>query len=360
MWKILKDVEQNTDEETPLMAGRGAGRRKSVAEVTQEAQESTLCYVAALTAVLLLVAILLGVKLEGWDVVTAVYVLTQTVTTVGYGDVAPTHPAVRMYYSLLVLYVLATGTYVASSHLYKSLSKAHEDLLHSNMQRAAGHDDGRDEQCGGEGVCRPAMCRPATPLGKLAAATIPAILVVVFGTVFYAVFEACTCSYGKTRVPGCISTDYASCAASGGWVKTWPSAFYMSIITLTTVGYGDFSPRSQLGRAVAVLWMIFGVLAVGNWIKGISDFLTESQHGSHEDSQQIDHHIFDLIDKSGDGALSKSEYVNYVLIKYGMVTEEDLDMIESQYEEIDELQTGSVTLAQLERAEKKKAAGHMA
>jgi len=359
---MVKDEEHNADEETPLMARGGVGRRKTVAEATQEAQFSTLSYLGALTAVLLLVAIFLGVTLEGWDVITALYVLTQTVTTVGYGDVAPTHSAVRFYYSFLVLYVLAAGTYVASSHLYKSLSKAHEDLLQSNLQRAAGHDDGR-EQCGaGEsaGVCRPAMCRPATPLGKLAAATIPAILVVVFGTVFYAVFEACTCSYGKTRVPGCIPTDYASCAASGGWVKTWPQAFYMSIITLTTVGYGDFSPRSQLGRAVAVLWMIFGVLAVGNWIKGISDFLAESQHGSHEDAQQIDHHIFDLIDKSGDGALSKSEYVNYVLIKYGMVTEEDLDMIERQYEEIDELQTGSVTLAQIERAEKKKAAGQMA
>jgi hypothetical protein len=310
--------------------------------------------------VLLLVAILLGVTLEGWDVITAVFVLAQTVTTVGYGDVAPTHPSVRLYYSLLVLYVLAAGTYVASSHLYKSLSKAHEDLLHSNLQRAVGDDDDSDKQ-GREGC--PSACRTSSPLGKLLVSSIPGILVVIFGTVFYAIFEACTCSYGKTLVPGCISTDYASCAASGGYVKTWPSAFYMSIITLTTVGYGDISPRSHLGRAVAVVWMIFGVLAVGNWIKGISDFLAESQHGSHEDTQQIDHHVFDLIDKSGDGSLSKSEYVNYVLIKYGMVTENDLDMIESQYEEIDVMQTGSVTLAQLEAAEKKKkkkAAGQMA
>lgn len=349
-----KDEEHNADEETPLMAGRGDAKRKSLAEVTTEAQFSTLSYVGALTVVLLLVGIVLGMTLESWDVVTAVYVLTQTVTTVGYGDVAPTHPAVRLYYSFLVLYVLATGTYVASSQLYKSLGKAQHDLLHEKVLRATGHDSGRDENCGGESS---GMCRPATPLGKLAVATIPAILVVVFGTVFYAVFEACTCSYGKTRVPGCISTDYASCAASGGWLKSWPAAFYMSIITLTTVGYGDISPRSQLGRAVAVLWMIFGVLAVGNWIKGISDFLTETQQGSHEDAQTIDHHVFDLIDKSGDGSLSKSEYVNYVLIKYGMVTEADLDMIESQYDEIDKMMTGSVTLAQIERAEKAKAAG---
>eukprot|EP00930_Biecheleria_cincta_P034674 TRINITY_DN23932_c0_g2_i1.p1 TRINITY_DN23932_c0_g2~~TRINITY_DN23932_c0_g2_i1.p1 ORF type:complete len:356 (+),score=63.40 TRINITY_DN23932_c0_g2_i1:89-1156(+) len=348
---MSKDAEHIADEETPLMPdGRGTRRRGSVAEMTQQAQFSTLSYMCALTVVVFLVGILLGVKVEGWDAITAVYVLTQTVTTVGYGDVTPTHPAVQLYYSFLVLYTLATGTYVASSQLYKSLSKAHEDLLHSKLTRAAG-DGSRDEQCTGGSA---GVCKPVTPLGKLAVASIPAILVVIFGTVFYAVFESCTCSYGKTRVHGCIDTDYASCAASGGWVKSWPAAFYMSIITLTTVGYGDYSPRSQLGRAVAVLWMIFGVLAVGNWIKGISDFFAEIQDGSHEGPQSIDHHVFDLIDKSGDGSLSKSEYVNYVLIKYGMVTEDDLDMIESQYDEIDELQTGCVTLAQIERAEKKR------
>lgn len=37
-----------------------------------------------------------------------------------------------------------------------------------------------------------------------------------------------------------------------------------AIITYSTVGFGDFSPQSHLGRLVASLWMILGVLSFGN------------------------------------------------------------------------------------------------
>jgi len=36
-------------------------------------------------------------------------------------------------------------------------------------------------------------------------------------------------------------------------------AVWWSCVTVTTVGYGDKSPRSPLGRLVAIVWMIFGV-----------------------------------------------------------------------------------------------------
>ena len=35
----------------------------------------------------------------------------------------------------------------------------------------------------------------------------------------------------------------------------------MAVVTFSTVGFGDFVPRSELGRLLACVWMVLGVLA---------------------------------------------------------------------------------------------------
>lgn len=37
------------------------------------------------------------------------------------------------------------------------------------------------------------------------------------------------------------------------------ASLYWSIQTLTTVGYGDIAPNSQLEMSIAIIWMFFGV-----------------------------------------------------------------------------------------------------
>ena len=41
-----------------------------------------------------------------------------------------------------------------------------------------------------------------------------------------------------------------------GW--SWLDSLYFSVITLTTIGYGDFSPQTDLGK-------IFTLLYIGGW-----------------------------------------------------------------------------------------------
>lgn len=61
-------------------------------------------------------------------------------------------------------------------------------------------------------------------------------IVVVLGALMY------TIEYGNTR---------------GGFTSI-PRSIYWAIVTLTTVGYGDISPQTGLGQAVAALIMILG------------------------------------------------------------------------------------------------------
>lgn len=40
---------------------------------------------------------------------------------------------------------------------------------------------------------------------------------------------------------------------------TWAESFYFTVATLTTVGYGDLSPSTDLSRFLTSLFILFGV-----------------------------------------------------------------------------------------------------
>ncbi len=42
-----------------------------------------------------------------------------------------------------------------------------------------------------------------------------------------------------------------------GW--SWIDSLYFSIITLTTIGYGDFSPQSDAGKLFTIFYILIGI-----------------------------------------------------------------------------------------------------
>ncbi len=54
-------------------------------------------------------------------------------------------------------------------------------------------------------------------------------------------------------------------------------AMWWTVVTMSTVGYGDFAPRKGLGRAIAVVVMFSGVALFGVAIATLSSFLTIAQ-----------------------------------------------------------------------------------
>ena len=55
------------------------------------------------------------------------------------------------------------------------------------------------------------------------------------------------------------------------------AGFWWSAVTMTTVGYGDKSPVTVGGRALALLWMFGGVIMISSFTAAISSALTVSQ-----------------------------------------------------------------------------------
>ena len=89
------------------------------------------------------------------------------------------------------------------------------------------------------------------------------VVLLLIGAAFYAWYEPCACSYGVTRVAGC---EDDRCVETGGLIKTPLDACAMSVETLTTVGFGNLSPQTRLGRAFAIVWMFAGSVACGIFV----------------------------------------------------------------------------------------------
>ena len=50
-----------------------------------------------------------------------------------------------------------------------------------------------------------------------------------------------------------------------GW--SWIDSVYFCVVTLATVGYGDFAPTTQYGRLFAIPYIILGVALLGVFIQ---------------------------------------------------------------------------------------------
>ena len=46
----------------------------------------------------------------------------------------------------------------------------------------------------------------------------------------------------------------------------WIDAYYMSVITLATVGYGDFAPKTDIGKIFTTLYILAGVGVIASFV----------------------------------------------------------------------------------------------
>jgi voltage-gated potassium channel len=66
---------------------------------------------------------------------------------------------------------------------------------------------------------------------------------------------------------------------------SWLDAYYLSVVTLTTVGYGDFSPQTTFGKVFTTFYIFAGVGILTTYIAySMRRFLNRIQpQGQHAD-----------------------------------------------------------------------------
>jgi voltage-gated potassium channel len=78
-------------------------------------------------------------------------------------------------------------------------------------------------------------------------------------------------------------------------VGTLGDAVWWAIVTATTVGYGDVSPVTGEGRAVAVLLMLVGIAVIGVFTATVSSFFFEQQR--EDEHARMDERLKAIEDK---------------------------------------------------------------
>jgi voltage-gated potassium channel len=55
----------------------------------------------------------------------------------------------------------------------------------------------------------------------------------------------------------------------------WLDSLYFSVATLTTVGYGDFSPHTDAGKIFTIIYIFFGVGIILGFVNSVAKHVKE-------------------------------------------------------------------------------------
>lgn len=299
--------------------------------------------------VVLWAGVLLFVFYENRGLDDGFYIICQLYTTVGYGDLTPKTNALKLYVSFYViscLVVLAFSLSSVSSGIAATTEQCQSMFFKSSTKAG----------------CIAKMCGLSTP-SRLNCFffTLVFAVFVIFGMVFYMLEEPCSCSFGVTLAPPlpeayrklaplCDDSSYDRCVATGGYVLSWIDTFYMSVITMTTIGFGDYCPRTKVGRVVSIFWMTFGCMSTGIWISSISSMLfAESEAGATSAAPAVAERLLLSLDVDQDGFLNRADSHIYYLLKSNVLSEELLKELDEKFDKVAEANSKGLKVVSLDQ-----------
>ena len=127
--------------------------------------------------------------------------------------------------------------------------------------------------------------------------------------------------------------------------------FYFAVVTSTTVGYGDISPVTNAGRGFACLYLLVGVVAIGNVLSHIAGYFVDAKQRETLErilSKKITKEDFEKFDVDGDGRIEKTEFVVRKLMLMGLLNAEDVERVETEFEVMDADGSGEITMEDLD------------
>ncbi|KAL2252142.1 two-pore potassium channel 3-like [Sesamum indicum] len=250
---------------------------------------------------------------ETHPVVDALYFCIVTMCTIGYGDITPNSTATKLFSITFVLVgfgfvdILLTG-------MVSYMLDLQENYLLRTMKGRGAHDPGSYIIDVKKGRMRIRM--------KVALALGVVVLCIGIGVAVMHFVER----------------------------LDWLDSFYLSVMSVTTVGYGDRAFNSLAGRIFASIWLLVSTLAVARAFLYLAEARVDRRHRRMAKwvlGQDMTVAQFLAADIDNNGFVTKSEYVIYKLKEMGKVSEKDILQICKQFERLDTGNCGKITLADL-------------
>lgn len=258
--------------------------------------------------------------------VECVYLFSQILTTVGYGDIVPAKPRAQVFVGMYVIFnlliiahVISDVSDIISRHsraYYNRLVKAAaSQLMIPGFSPDAVDDDEKPEAAKKQPsvvlgqVTAEIMRQQCPPLawGQLAKFSLAFLMWCIIGVIFFTYYP--------------------------GEERTVAVAVYMTIISLSTVGFGVYTPITEGGKVFAAFWLLFGsatlMAVVGSFTQLMDQMRTREkfvQQFSEKKMQQDTAQLADRVDLH--------DFIVFALRKSNVVRERTIQAIDATFTEL--------------------------
>jgi len=263
-----------------------------------------------------------------WSFLEALYFGVVVVTTVGYGDLLPDTNHAKIFVCFYALFGLALGSCAFARLINVAMWKAHETR---NKRR--------------HGVFDPHV-RGKKRLRRCISASALSSFTVLLGTLVF--------------------------GAGMNWEKygfegdKWVNGFYLTIMTLTTIGFGDVHPVDNTLRSFTIGLMLAGIPIFGYFLGS----LTELIYGPQRDNVELNlvegglsaSKFFKLQDfnrnfhrvgakKEDTNSIDRFEFLSFLLVANGIIEMDTIAEAMTNFDSLDLAKRGQLTLEDLQVVE---------
>jgi hypothetical protein len=140
-----------------------------------------------------------------------------------------------------------------------------------------------------------------------------------------------------------------------GW--TFLEVIYFMIVTATTVGYGDFTPKTDQEKLIALLFIPMAVGATGVWLGGVAHVIVESYSAKYRHDlcmKELTQYDLDVMDSNNDGKVSRAEFLEFMLVAMRKIDQGLVEELRAYFDRLDVDGTGELTRDDLIEAARKK------
>ncbi|ESW26031.1 hypothetical protein PHAVU_003G085800 [Phaseolus vulgaris] len=250
-----------------------------------------------------------GIKTNGF--LDAIYFCVVTMTTVGYGDLVPDSQVSKLLACIYVFTGMALVGLILSKAADYIVEKQELNLVKTLFKGA---------NFGSQELSKEVETNKAKYKFILTASIFLVLMIV--GTIFLYFIE---------------NLDFVD-------------ALYCVCSTVTTLGYGDKSFSTTVGRAFAVFWILSSTICLAQSFAYLAELYTEKRQRSLAKmvlARKLSLLDLEAADLDGDHVVSATEFVLYKLKEMGKISQEDILVVMDIFRQLDFDQSGTLTEADL-------------